>query len=154
MAAGPAFPRAPEPDREVRSDQPGCDDRERACLRGDEPSRAAQAGRLVLVAGGSGGQESASRRGLDRGARALRPGAARPLRARRAGHRVTRRAVSWPQKVAELELTCTKGDRRVYALEGVGILRLEGVFSRAATAEADGTRWRFARSGFWRRSMT
>jgi hypothetical protein len=53
----------------------------------------------------------------------------------------------------ELELTRTPGDRRVYALDGVGTLRLEGPFSRAAIAEADGASWRFARTGFWRRSV-
>ena len=55
--------------------------------------------------------------------------------------------------MADLELTRTRGDRRVYSLEGVGNLRLEGLFARSATAEAQGTRWRFARSGFWRRSI-
>lgn len=53
----------------------------------------------------------------------------------------------------ELELTRTKSDRRVYALGNNGTLRLEGSFSRAATASADGARWRFARTGFWRRSL-
>jgi hypothetical protein len=53
----------------------------------------------------------------------------------------------------ELELTRTRTDRRVYALGDIGTLRLEGPFSRAATASADGVSWRFARSGFWRRSL-
>src|SRR5262245_59035105 len=53
----------------------------------------------------------------------------------------------------DLELTRTRDDRRVYSLEGVGSLRLEGAFARSATAEAAGTRWRFARTGFWRRSI-
>ena len=35
--------------------------------------------------------------------------------------------------MADLELTRTQGDRRVYALEGVGTVRLEGLFARAAT---------------------
>jgi hypothetical protein len=53
--------------------------------------------------------------------------------------------------MAELELTRTTGDRRVYALDGVGTLRLEGFASRRATAEAAGTSWRIARRGFWQR---
>jgi hypothetical protein len=53
----------------------------------------------------------------------------------------------------ELELTRTKGDRRLYALEGVGTLRLQGFFSYGATAEAGGDRWRIARTGFWRRAI-
>jgi hypothetical protein len=53
--------------------------------------------------------------------------------------------------MADLELTRTPGDRRLYALEGVGTLRLQGFASRRATAEADGTRWRIARRGFWQR---
>jgi hypothetical protein len=53
----------------------------------------------------------------------------------------------------DLELTRTHGDRRAYALEGIGRLRLEGLFARAATAEADGASWRFVRTGFWRRSI-
>jgi len=54
--------------------------------------------------------------------------------------------------VADLELTRSPEDRRVYVLDGVGALRLEGLFSRTATAEAEGKSWRFAREGFWRRS--
>jgi hypothetical protein len=42
--------------------------------------------------------------------------------------------------MVDLELTRTQDDRRVYALEGVGSLRLEGLFARAATTAADGTR--------------
>jgi hypothetical protein len=49
--------------------------------------------------------------------------------------------------MAELELTRTKEDRRTYALAGVGTLRLEGFFSRSATAEAGGRSWRLARRG-------
>ena len=55
------------------------------------------------------------------------------------------------QPMADLELTRTPGDRRLYALEGVGTLRLQGVASRTATAEAGGTTWRIARRGFWQR---
>jgi hypothetical protein len=49
----------------------------------------------------------------------------------------------------DLELTQTPGERRRFALAGVGTLRLEGLLRRAATAEADGATWRFARVGFW-----
>lgn len=52
----------------------------------------------------------------------------------------------------ELELTRTPGDRRLYALDGVGTLRLEGLVSRAAAAEAGGARWRFARRVWSRRA--
>jgi hypothetical protein len=55
--------------------------------------------------------------------------------------------------MTELELTRTPGDRRVYGLDGVGTLRLEGLFSRNATAEAAGQSWRLARRGFWQRGM-
>jgi hypothetical protein len=53
----------------------------------------------------------------------------------------------------DLELTRTPGDRRLYALDGVGTMRLEGWFSRTATADADGKKWRFARIGFWQRQI-
>jgi hypothetical protein len=55
--------------------------------------------------------------------------------------------------MADLELKRTAGDRRLYALEGVGTLRLIGLASRAALAEASGKRWRFGRHGFWRRAV-
>jgi hypothetical protein len=51
--------------------------------------------------------------------------------------------------MADLELTRTSVARRLYALEGVGTLRLQGLLGRRATAEADGSTWRFARRGFW-----
>jgi len=48
--------------------------------------------------------------------------------------------------LADLELMRTPGDRRLYALEGVGTLRLKGLASRTAVAEASGgrpaSRWR------------
>jgi hypothetical protein len=58
--------------------------------------------------------------------------------------------------MAELELTRSPNDRRLYALEGVGTLRLEGWSSRKATAAADGDgTWRIARRSMcgrrWRR---
>jgi hypothetical protein len=55
--------------------------------------------------------------------------------------------------MAELELKRTPGDRRLYALDGIGTLRLEGLASRKATAEAGAHRWRFSRLGFWQRGI-
>jgi hypothetical protein len=53
----------------------------------------------------------------------------------------------------DLELTRAEGDRRLHKLEGVGTLRLQGLFSRSAAAEADGAGSRFARVGFWQRRI-
>jgi hypothetical protein len=53
----------------------------------------------------------------------------------------------------ELELTRTKDDRRLYSLEGVGTLHLQGLLTSAADASAGGTSWRFVRRGFWRRAV-
>ena len=55
--------------------------------------------------------------------------------------------------MADLELTRTAGDRRVYALEGVGTLRLHGFASRTATAASGAARWRIARRGLRRRRI-
>jgi hypothetical protein len=55
--------------------------------------------------------------------------------------------------MADLELTRSPDDRRLYALEGVGTLRLEGWSSRRATAEAGPAGWRIARSGLWQRAI-
>jgi hypothetical protein len=52
--------------------------------------------------------------------------------------------------MVDVELTRTSRDRRLYELADVGSLRLEGLFSRSATAEADGRRWRFVRRGVLR----
>jgi hypothetical protein len=60
---------------------------------------------------------------------------------------------SYDQAMADVELTRVAGDRRLYALEGYGTLRFEGITSRAATAEADGRRWRIARPRFWSRNI-
>lgn len=54
--------------------------------------------------------------------------------------------------MTELELTRTPGDRRAYALDGVGTLRLTGWGSSGATAEADGRSWTFARRGVVRKT--
>jgi hypothetical protein len=53
--------------------------------------------------------------------------------------------------MVELELRRSEDDRGLYALEGVGTLRLDGAFRSGATAESGGRSWRFARAGFWRR---
>jgi len=55
--------------------------------------------------------------------------------------------------MAELELTRSRGDRRLYEIEGVGALRLRGLLSRGATAEAAGGAWSFDRRGFWQRAV-
>src|SRR5688572_23935943 len=55
--------------------------------------------------------------------------------------------------MADLELERTAGDRRLYSIDGVGTLRLTGVISRGASAEADGTRWAFDRRGLWQRTI-
>lgn len=52
--------------------------------------------------------------------------------------------------MADLELTRSAGERRLYVLEGLGTLHLEGLASRSATAEADRRSWRIARRRFWR----
>jgi hypothetical protein len=51
--------------------------------------------------------------------------------------------------MADLELKRVSGERRLYALEGLGTLRLEGIASRAATANVAGKSWRIARRRFW-----
>jgi hypothetical protein len=53
--------------------------------------------------------------------------------------------------MADLELKRVAGDRRLYALEGVGTVRLQGLISRTAIAEAGASSWRIARRGFWQR---
>jgi hypothetical protein len=53
--------------------------------------------------------------------------------------------------MADLELKRTSEDRRVYALEGVGTLRLLGLAARTATAEAGDRHWTFGRR--WREAI-
>jgi hypothetical protein len=53
--------------------------------------------------------------------------------------------------LTELELTRVPDDRRLYRLDGIGTVRLEGWFGRSGSAEVDGRRWRFCRRGLWRR---
>jgi hypothetical protein len=55
--------------------------------------------------------------------------------------------------MAELELSRSRDDRRVYEVDGVGALRVGGLFSRSVTAEAGGTSWTFDRRGFWGRTI-
>ena len=55
--------------------------------------------------------------------------------------------------MVDLELTRASGDRRLYNLEGVGSLRLQGLFLRAAVAETGERSWRFASSGLWGRRI-
>jgi hypothetical protein len=52
--------------------------------------------------------------------------------------------------MVDLELRRLPRDRGAYELEGVGVLRLGGLLSTRATAEAGGARWRIGRRGFWR----
>ena len=55
--------------------------------------------------------------------------------------------------MADLGFKRTPHDRRLYALEGVGTLRLQGLASRTAIADAGDTSWRIARRGFWQRRI-
>jgi hypothetical protein len=65
------------------------------------------------------------------------------------------------QEIAALQADVAGGDwdavaRRAggladYSLEGIGTVRLEGLFSSGATAEAGERGWRFTRRGFWQR---
>jgi hypothetical protein len=52
-------------------------------------------------------------------------------------------------RVVELELQRAPEHRRVYALDGVGTLRLAGLARRRATAQAGGRRYEFARRRRW-----
>ena len=51
--------------------------------------------------------------------------------------------------IVDLELTRVPGDRRLFALAGVGTLRLMGITSRTAVATAEGATWNIARPRFW-----
>jgi hypothetical protein len=55
--------------------------------------------------------------------------------------------------MTDLELKRTAEDRRLYDLEGVGTLRLEGWGSPRATADTGVRSWHFARRGLWRRGI-
>jgi len=49
----------------------------------------------------------------------------------------------------ELELVRVGGTRGLYAIAGVGTLRVEGILGRSAVVEADGIVWRVARRGLF-----
>lgn len=53
--------------------------------------------------------------------------------------------------LADLELKRIPDDRRLFELDGVGTLRLEGLIRPAATVEAGQSSWRIERQGFWKR---
>jgi hypothetical protein len=57
------------------------------------------------------------------------------------------------QPVADLELTRSTDDRRLYGLGEIGTLRVGGWFARTATAETGDRAWQFVGRGFWRRSV-
>jgi len=57
------------------------------------------------------------------------------------------------QAMADLELTRSREDRRLYELAGLGTLRLEGMRSRRATADAGGVAWSLRRVSFWRTAI-
>lgn len=52
-----------------------------------------------------------------------------------------------------IELTRAFRDRRLYRLDGVGTLRLEGFFTRGAVAEAGESTWYFGLRRFWQRNI-
>jgi hypothetical protein len=53
----------------------------------------------------------------------------------------------------ELTLTRVFGDRRLYAFEGVGSIRLTGLGKRGGLAEAGGQRWQITALSFWKRDI-
>jgi hypothetical protein len=55
--------------------------------------------------------------------------------------------------MAQLELARSRDERRVFEVDGVGALRLGGLFARGATAEAGGAFWSFDRRGLWNRTI-
>lgn len=55
--------------------------------------------------------------------------------------------------MTEVALTRTPHDRRLYALGDVGTLRLQGLTSRSAAAEANGASWSFTRRGLFARDV-
>jgi hypothetical protein len=56
--------------------------------------------------------------------------------------------------VPELELTRTREDRRLYALDGVGTVRLRGWTSRDATIAVAGAEWAVERRGIFAATTT
>ena len=55
--------------------------------------------------------------------------------------------------MAELELTRSKEDRRLYTLDAMGSLRLEGLWCRRAIATSAGNTWHVGRAGFFGRTI-
>ena len=55
------------------------------------------------------------------------------------------------ERMTELELTRTPDDRRLYALEGFGTLRLIGFWSRSAVATSGSRTWQLTGTGILRR---
>jgi hypothetical protein len=55
--------------------------------------------------------------------------------------------------MADLELTRSTDDRRMYVLGEIGTLHVGGWFSRTATAQAGSRTWQFTGRGFWRRAV-
>jgi hypothetical protein len=55
--------------------------------------------------------------------------------------------------IAELELTRSKEDRRLYHLGALGSLRLEGMMSRRATATSAGRNWHIGGAGLFSRRV-
>ena len=53
----------------------------------------------------------------------------------------------------DLELTRTPGDRRLFAIAGVGTLRMQGLTASRAIADGGGTSWVFTRRGILRRPV-
>jgi hypothetical protein len=53
----------------------------------------------------------------------------------------------------DLELTRVPGDRRLYALEGIGTLRLQGLLGRSAVAQSDGRSFEITSRGLWQREV-
>ena len=51
------------------------------------------------------------------------------------------------------DLVLTRTDKRLYGLDGVGVLRREKAFWNAATAEAGGRSWHFVCRGWFRRRI-
>jgi hypothetical protein len=60
-----------------------------------------------------------------------------------------RRRAAVPALVQAVQLTRGRGNGRLYAIEGVGRLRLTGWTSRAGTAEAGGRSWQIVCHGIW-----
>src|SRR4051794_22711500 len=76
--------------------------------------------------------------------------AAPPRNFRLAGDDI-RRTTAHCCSMHEMLLTRSNADRRLYVLDGIGTLRLEGLFGGRATAVAGNRQWDFRKSGALRR---